>query len=114
MRVFAFARPRLSIIAILHGDLSNAIGWRSRDPRHRMFDHRSAVRAAIWSGVRVVVLEKHIKRAAVEHALVPESRCDVWPLPIADTEQVPNPTGVDRRETTYRVSRIRKTSEGVR
>jgi glycosyltransferase involved in cell wall biosynthesis len=85
------AMRRLPIAAILHGDLATATGWRSRDPRRRLFDYRSAIRVAVWAGLRFVVLEEHIRRGAEELGLLPVGRCDVWPHPIADAEWVHEP-----------------------
>jgi glycosyltransferase involved in cell wall biosynthesis len=80
--------PRLPIIAVLHGDLARASGWRSRDPRRRWFDHRSAIQAARRAGVRFVVLEDHIRLKAAERGLLSLEECDVWPCPISDDELV--------------------------
>jgi hypothetical protein len=88
---FRLSRPAIPILAILHGDLSTAIGWRSKDPRRRLFDHRSAIRAAALAGVRFVVLEHYIKRTAVQLGLIRDAQCDVWPLPVLDAEFVDDP-----------------------
>ncbi len=85
---FRLSRPAIPVLAILHGDLSSAIGWRSKDPRRRLFDHRAAIRAAAMAGVRFVVLEHYIKRTAVQLGLIRDAQCDVWPLPVLDAEFV--------------------------
>jgi glycosyltransferase involved in cell wall biosynthesis len=71
---------------VLHGNLNDAIGWRSRDPRRRLFDYRSGLAAARHPRIRFVVLEDYILAAAVrERALRPETT-SVWPNAINEGE----------------------------
>ena len=89
--VLRLRHPSLPVIAVLHGHLSHMVGWRSRDPRRRWFDHRSSLRAAAMAGIRFVVLEEYVKRAGLELGLLAGAQCDVWLLPIADGECVASP-----------------------
>ncbi len=59
----------LRLFAVMHGNLATAIGWRSRDPRRRLIDLRAGLRIARHPRIRLVVLEEHIRRAAMRHGL---------------------------------------------
>lgn len=85
-RLLSFFDRRVQIVVVLHGNLHNATGWRSRDPRHRMLDSRSSLWVGSHSPIRFVVLETAIREAALALGLLPRGRTDVWPLPINDHE----------------------------
>ncbi len=86
-RLLAMTRRNLPILAVLHGNLSTAaIGWRSRDPRHRLFDSRSALRVARHPAIRFVVLDESIRQEAVARGLLPEAATVTWPQPIEPAE----------------------------
>lgn len=64
------ARRRAACVqAVIHGNLSEIVGWRSKDPRRRWFDLRSALAWALRARVQLLVLEDGIRDAAIE----------VWP-----------------------------------
>jgi hypothetical protein len=76
----------LRVVVVLHGMLYHTIGWRSRDPRHRLFDDRSALCVADHPRIRFVALEEIIRTRGVELGRIDPTRCDVWPLVINDEE----------------------------
>ena len=77
----------IPVVAVLHGNLNQAAGWRSRDPRRRWFDDRASLGVAIGApAIQFVVLEESVRDAAVGMGLVPADRCHVWPLAIPETE----------------------------
>lgn len=86
-RLLAMTRRPPPILAVLHGNLSTAAtGWRSRDPRHRLFDSRSSLRVAHHPGIRFVVLDESIRQEAVARGLLPEAATVTWPQPIEPAE----------------------------
>ena len=82
--VSEFSSVRFFIV--LHGNLNDAMGWRSRDPRRRLFDYRSGLAVARHSRIRLVVLENYILTAAVQRQLVCEEMTVVWPHALNDAE----------------------------
>ena len=87
LRLLVLAHPSLPAIAVLHGNLDNAVGWRSRDPRRRWFDDRASIRAAATSRrIQFVVLDRTVREAVLAQGLLPRDRTHVWPLAIPDTE----------------------------
>ncbi|RVT91157.1 hypothetical protein [Sphingomonas crocodyli] len=83
--LWAFARVRLSVV--LHGNLVYAVGWRSKDPRHRLIDYRTGLRVARSDRVRMIVLEPSIKEAAIRLGVLGADRFGVWPHPINEEER---------------------------
>ena len=77
----------LRLFAIMHGELGTALGWRSRDPRRRLIDLRSGLRVARHERIKLIVLEQHIRDAAVAAGLARDFL--VWPLPSVRHEQAP-------------------------
>ena len=91
----------MTIFIVLHGNLNEAVGWRSRDPRHRLFDYRSGLAVARHPRIRMVALEEHIRVAALHLGLASASRWVTWPLPLNEDEiddlAVPRPAGTALR-----------------
>ena len=85
-RLLSLQVRTVQIVVILHGNLHNATGWRSRDPRHRLLDSRSSLFVGRHSPIRFVVLEAAIRDAAVAQGLLPLKQTDVWPHPVNDDE----------------------------
>jgi glycosyltransferase involved in cell wall biosynthesis len=85
-RVLACATRNVRIFAVLHGNLDQATGWRSRDPRRRWFDDRASLSVATHKSIQFVVLEHSIGRVAIDTGLLPRDRSIVWPLPINNRE----------------------------
>ena len=56
--------PALTIHAIMHGNMADLAGWRSRDPRRRLIDLRAGLRWANHPRIHLVVLEQYIADAA--------------------------------------------------
>jgi hypothetical protein len=82
--VAEFAAVRLFVV--LHGNLIDATGWRSRDPRHRPFDYRSGLAAARHPRIRMVVLEDYIRTAAIALGIMPAESLSTWPHPLNSSE----------------------------
>ena len=78
---------RVAVQVGFHGNLNDALGWRSRNPLARAFDTRSVLQARYPVQVRFLVLEEGI-RTALE-AVVPGTadRTDVLPLPVNPAER---------------------------
>jgi hypothetical protein len=74
------------LFIVLHGNLNDAMGWRSRDPRRRLFDYRSGLAAARHPRIRLVVLEDYVRAAAIRQRLVPRETTVVWPHAFNDGE----------------------------
>jgi len=85
-RLLSLRARSIRIVVVLHGNLHGAIGWRSLDPRHRLFDSRSSLFIGRYSPIRFVVLESAIRAEALAQGLLPLNRTDVWPLTILDDE----------------------------
>lgn len=95
-RLVLTVHRRLTAIAVLHGNLNNAAGWRSRDPRRRWFDDRSSIDAAAGEPrIQFVVLDDSVRDAALALGLLPPDRCHVWPLAIPDNEVWDHPHRLD-------------------
>ncbi len=91
-RLLTMVNGDLRVIAVLHGNLNQAVGWRSRDPRRRWFDDRSSLNAAIGSpAIQFVVLDQTVRDAAIKMGLLPRERCHVWPHPINPKEVQASP-----------------------
>jgi hypothetical protein len=88
-RLLSLTARGLRIVVVLHGNLDDAAGRRSRDPRHRLLDSRSSLYVGRHSPIRFVVLEGSIREAALAKGLLPADRTDVWPHPINDNEARP-------------------------
>jgi glycosyltransferase involved in cell wall biosynthesis len=85
-RAIVTAFASVVFFIVLHGNLNDAVGWRSRDPRHRLFDYRSGLAVANHPRIRFVVLEDYILAAGLrEGALRPESTT-VWPTAVNEGE----------------------------
>jgi hypothetical protein len=76
----------VALYVILHGNLNDAVGWRSRDPRRRLFDYRSGLTVARHPRIKLVVLEEHIRAAAIRLRLAPSAALLTWPLPLNEEE----------------------------
>lgn len=100
-RLLVTRHRALRLFAIMHGNLGRTIGWRSRDPRHRLIDIRSGLSVSHHPRIRLIVLETHIPAAAAAAGL----RHDflVWPHPSNQQEQVfPTPwESPDRMRLTF-------------
>jgi hypothetical protein len=83
-RLLSMTARGVRIVVVLHGNLNDATGWRSRDPRHRLLDSCSSLYVGRHSPIRFVVLEAVIREAAFARGLLPPERTDVWPHPIND------------------------------
>jgi glycosyltransferase involved in cell wall biosynthesis len=81
-RLLAALRPSTRIVAVLHGNLHRASERRTRDPRHRLFDHAGSLRAARHRSIQLVVLEEAIRRDAVSQGLIQAERSVAWPHPV--------------------------------
>ncbi|MBV8589538.1 MAG: hypothetical protein JO212_05670 [Acetobacteraceae bacterium] len=86
-RALVTAFPSLRLFVIQHGGLAEIVGWRSRDPRRRLFDYRSGLVAATHSRIYLIVLEEHIKQAACRSRTGPHFH--VWPHPLPPNEHAP-------------------------
>jgi len=86
-RALVARHPRLRGYVVMHGNLAEVAGWRSRDPRRRMIDLRSGLAVARHKRIRLVVLDDYIKRAA--ERLVPGQDFLVWPIPVVAAERAP-------------------------
>lgn len=82
--VAEFAAVKLFVV--LHGNLIDATGWRSRDPRHRLVDYRSGLAAARHPRVRMIVLEDYIRTAAIALGAIPAESLSTWPHPLNSSE----------------------------
>ncbi len=78
---------RLRLFAVMHGNLASVVGWRSRDPRRRLIDLRSALSMARHPRIRLILLEPHIRAAAAEAGLPHDFL--VWPHPSPMHERPP-------------------------
>ena len=83
MRALVTRYPRLRIFAVMHGNLADITGWRSRDPRRRWIDLLSGLRIARHPRIHLVVLEPGIGDAV--RPLLP-NRFTVWPLMLLPNE----------------------------
>jgi len=70
----------------LHGDLNEAVGWRSRNPLVRAVDFRATLEARHPVPLRFLVLETAIREAMAGFAPAAAARTDVLPLPVNTTE----------------------------
>lgn len=91
-RLLSLRVRNLKIVVVLHGNLHDATGWRSRDPRRRLLDSNASLFVGRHSPIRFVVLETAIREAALALGLLPADRTDVWPHPVSDREVSP-PSG---------------------
>jgi glycosyltransferase involved in cell wall biosynthesis len=83
-----FSRRKLGVIVGLHGNLNDAMGWRSHNPIGRALDLRAALDHAHNGAVRFLVLEPSIARAMAERWPAAAARTDVLPLPVNQAEIV--------------------------
>jgi hypothetical protein len=86
VRAIVAAFSNVTLYVILHGNLNDAVGWRSRDPRRRLFDYRSGLVVARHPRIKLVVLEEHIRAAAIRLGLAPAEAFLTWPLPLNEEE----------------------------
>jgi glycosyltransferase involved in cell wall biosynthesis len=77
---------RMGIQIGLHGNLSDATGWRPRNPLVRAFDTRSALQARFRAPVRFLVLEPAIRTALQSTLPAAAARTDVVRHPINAAE----------------------------
>ena len=87
-RALAARHRRLRIFAVMHGNLADVVGWRSRDPRRRLIDLRAGLALARHPRVRLILLEPHIREAARGAGLMHDFL--VWPHP-APMHEAPAP-----------------------
>ena len=80
------SRP-LGVHAMMHGNLNEIEGWRSRNPLSRRFDLRSALSGAHPPVLRFLVLAPAIRRELARLLPATERRTDVLPLP-ADVAEI--------------------------
>ena len=59
----AFGRDRTPTQVVLHGEVGEVAGWRSRNPFRRLFDMRSTLARCLGRGVQYLVLEHEIAEA---------------------------------------------------
>ena len=85
-RLLCLLRRHVRIAIILHGNLESAAGWRSRDPRRRLFDYRTGLGVAIHPNIRLIVLEPAIKRSMERHGIPGWERISVLPHPVDEAE----------------------------
>lgn len=85
-RAIATSYPFVVLFIMLHGNLTDAVGWRSRDPRHRLFDYRSGLKVANHPRIKLVVLENYIRSAAVRKGVLRPNDTTVWPNILNETE----------------------------
>ncbi len=85
------SRRRIGVQVGLHGNLNDALGWRSRNPLMRALDLRASLTARHGGRVRFLVLEPAIRQALADSlpAMVPLT--DVLPLPVNQAEVVDAP-----------------------
>ena len=79
--------PTLQVYAVMHGNINDALGWRSRDPRRRLIDMRSGLRVGRHPRIHLIALEEHIRAAAARLGF--DNTFLVWPLPISSHEVSP-------------------------
>lgn len=85
-RVLVIRYPALRVFAVMHGNISTIVGWRSRDPRRRLIDLRSGLRVARHPRIHLIVLEDDIRGRLA--SLIP-NHVLVWPMPTNEFEQPP-------------------------
>jgi hypothetical protein len=78
--------PDPSIRLILHGNVADILGWRSRNPLVRAVDLKSALSYGAKKGLRFLALEEPIKEALVELMPTLEGALDVLPHPLNGQE----------------------------
>lgn len=69
--------------AMLHGNLSDAVGWRPRNPLARRFDLAATLRGRLPAPVRYVVFEPHILPALARFSPRAAAAADVIPHPVS-------------------------------
>jgi hypothetical protein len=84
-RLLAHKYRALRLFIVMHGNLGAVTGWRSRDPRHRLMDMRSALLVSQHPRIHLVVLEEHIPAAAMKAGLT--NRFLVWLHPTSADEE---------------------------
>jgi len=90
-RALAIEFPAVRLFIVLHGNLADAAGQRSRDPRRRLIDMRAGLSAVRHPRIRLVVLAEHVRTAIVADGLAPAEDIVVWPHPVASEEIDPHP-----------------------
>ncbi len=95
----------VALYVVLHGNLNDAVGWRSRDPRRRLFDYRSGLAVARHPRIKLVVLEEHIREAAISLRLAPSAALFTWPLPLNE-EEINDGTALRARGAPVRIAFI--------
>lgn len=74
------------VFIVLHGNVRDAFGRRSPDPRNRLIDYRSGLRVSRHKRVKLVALEQYIRDAINETGIRIGDRLLVWPNPISSYE----------------------------
>lgn len=92
----------VTLFIVLHGNLNDAIGWRSRDPRRRLFDYRSGLAAARHERIRLVVLEDYIRAEAIKENMLSEATL-VWPNAFSERE-LAEPVGLPADGSPLRIA----------
>lgn len=85
-RGLAITHAAAKIVAVLHGNLHAATGWRSRDPRHRFLDHHAALTIALHPRIHLITLDEAVREEALGRGLLAADRSGTWPLPISEIE----------------------------
>lgn len=91
------------LFIVLHGNLNDATGWRSRDPRRRFFDYRAGLAAARHDRIRLVVLEDYIRSVALRERLLPGAATFVWPTAFNECE-LADPVGLRTDGSPIRIA----------
>jgi glycosyltransferase involved in cell wall biosynthesis len=73
----------VGIQVLLHGNLNDAIGWRTRNPLLRPFDLIATLRSALPAPVRYIVFEPYIAAGLARIAPNTASVTDVIPHPVS-------------------------------
>ena len=79
-------RRVLGVQAVMHGNLNDVTGWRSRNPLRRAIDLPAQLGGAQPAGLHLLLLEEAIRRALAEIAPAAAAAADVLPHPANLTE----------------------------
>lgn len=81
-------RRVVGVQAVMHGNLNDVTGWRSRNPLRRAIDLPALLGGAQPPGLHLLLLEEAIRRALVEIAPAAAAAADVLPHP-ANLAEIP-------------------------
>ncbi len=81
-------RRVVGVQAVMHGNLNDVTGWRSRNPLRRAIDLPSLLAGPQPAGVHLLLLEEAIRRALAEIAPEAAAAADVLPHP-ANLAEIP-------------------------